>query len=424
MTTPTHAPPTAFRWHEACAAGPHRRIRDAVLRATGFDLFPSDAVAEEFARLRTVGDPLAERFVAATTDDALAPERTRAFVDAALADGVEAAITALELDDAAAAAARALFMEFETAPDWLDPTLIEEGAAVWRRWGYDLGAVGNAGTLDTYTEGSLAVPLSLSGGYAGASALHRFLETSRWWIEVSRPGALLTPGSRGRALSLKVRVMHVAVRRGVQRHPEWDAERWGLPISQAEMLLTLLGGSVGPASGLYALGYLTSPREIRASLHFNRYLGHLLGAQPDPIYPTTITDGLRLLFMFDAARSYDAGEAGRELIESFVPAFAPQPGQRWRDRLRARWHLSVQAGHTRLFMLPWNRQEYRLPPSAPGVTYLAARFPLVAAIEFARHLSPTVDRAWQRQSVVGWERWHRWALGNEAEAFSAGTLRR
>ncbi len=93
---------------------------------------------------------------------------------------------------------RALFGEFEQLPDWVVPELVEEGAAVWRRWAYALGALGNAGTNDTYTEGWLAVPLSLSGGYAGQRALHRYLETSRWWIEVCRPGALLTPGSLGR----------------------------------------------------------------------------------------------------------------------------------------------------------------------------------------------------------------------------------
>ncbi|WP_019203751.1 oxygenase MpaB family protein [Tsukamurella sp. 1534] len=420
----THAAPTAFRWTTAHGAGPHRRIRDAVLRATGFDLFPADGVAEEFARLRTVGDPEAERFVGATTYGPLGPDATRAFVDDALRDGVEAALADHPLEPDSAAAARELFAQFETVPEWVDPALIEEGAAVWRRWGYDLGAVGNAGTLDTYTEGSLAVPLSLSGGYAGASALHRFLETSRWWIEVSRPGALLTPGSLGRSLSMRVRIMHVSVRRGVQRHPEWDGERWGLPISQAEMLLTLLGGSVGPASGLYALGYLTSPAEIRAALHFNRYLGHLLGVRTDAIYPRTVTDGLRLLYMFDAARSHDSGSAGSELVESFVPAFAPQPGQARRDRIRARWHATVQAGHTRLFMLPWNRRRFRLPPSAAGVIYLAARFPVIAGIEAARHVSPAVDRAWQRRSVAAWERWHAWALGNEETAFQAGDLRR
>ncbi|CAM3824682.1 oxygenase MpaB family protein [Tsukamurella strandjordii] len=416
--------PTAFRWETARTRGGHRRVRDAVLRMTGVDLFPADGVGEEFARLRTVGDPEAERFVDATTYGDLGPEGTRALVDLALAEGIDAALPTVDLDPGTERAARELFEQFETVPDWVDPALIEQGAAVWRRWGYDLGAVGNAGTLDTYTEGSLAVPLSLSGGYAGASALHRFLETSRWWIEVSRPGALVTPGSLGRSLSMRVRIMHVSVRRGVQRHPEWDAQRWGLPISQAEMLLTLLGGSVGPASGLYALGYLTSPAEIRAALHFNRYLGHLLGARADAIFPSTVADGLRLLYMFDASRSHDSGSAGTELVESFVPAFAPQPGQARRDRARSRWHATVQAGHTRLFMLPWNRRLFRLPPSLPGVAYLAARFPFIAGIEAARHLSPAVDRAWQRRSVAAWERWHAWALGNEETAFQAGTLRR
>lgn len=374
--------------------------------------------------MRTVGDPLAERFVSTTTDGDLGPEATRAFVDLALSEGVDAALGAVDVDAGTERAARELFAHFENVPDWVDPTLIERGAAVWRRWGYDLGAVGNAGTLDTYTEGSLAVPLSLSGGYAGASALHRFLETSRWWIEVSRPGALLTPRSLGRALSMRVRIMHVSVRRGVMQHPEWDSTRWGLPISQAEMLLTLLGGSVGPASGLYALGYITTPAEIRAALHFNRYLGHLLGVSAEEIFPETVADGLRLLYMFDASRSHDSGPVGTELVESFVPAFGPQPGQSRRDRARARWHATVQSGHTRLFMLPWNRRRFHLPASLPGVAYLVARTPLIAGVELARHLSPAVDRFWQRRSVATWERWHHWALGNEETAFRAGALRR
>ena len=51
---------------------------------------------------------------------------------------------------------RTLFEEFEGLPDWIDPDLVEEGAAVWRRWAYALGALGNAGTTDTYTEGWLS----------------------------------------------------------------------------------------------------------------------------------------------------------------------------------------------------------------------------------------------------------------------------
>ena len=260
--SPHESVPSAFRWPQARDAGPHARIRNVIKKTTGVDLFPSDEIVDGYAQLLTAGDPVAERFVDETFLGPLGPEQSRALLNKALDVGIDNVPEAPE-------SMRALFAEFERVPDWVDPALIEEGAAVWRRWGYTLGAVGNAGTLDTYTEGSLAVPLSLSGGYAGASALNRYLETTKWWIEVCRPGAALMPGSLGRRISMQVRVMHVSVRLRVAENPEWDSERWGLPISQAEMLLTLLGGSVGPALGLYGLGYLTSPREIRAAMHFN-----------------------------------------------------------------------------------------------------------------------------------------------------------
>ena len=91
---------------------------------------------------------------------------------------------------------RALFAEFETVPEWVDADLVEQGAAIWRRWGTDLFAVAGAETLEMYTESAVALPLSLAGGYAGEAALRRFLETTRFWIDVSEPGALLRIGSR------------------------------------------------------------------------------------------------------------------------------------------------------------------------------------------------------------------------------------
>ncbi|MFT3716173.1 MAG: oxygenase MpaB family protein [Gordonia sp. (in: high G+C Gram-positive bacteria)] len=396
----------------------HRRLRDRVKRRTGVDLMPSEEVAAAFARGHTAGDPVAERFVAETYHGRMGADRARELLDEALRVGIDNVPDAPE-------SMRALFAEFETIPDWVDPELIEKGAAVWRRWGYSLGAVGNAGTMDTYTEGSLAVPLSLSGGYAGKSALHRYLETTRWWMEVCRPHAVLTPGSKAREVSLKVRVMHVSVRARVAEHPEWDAQAHGLPISQSEMMLTLLGGSVAPALGLFSLGFLTSPAEMRAVLHFNRYLGHLVGCRVDEMYPETVADGMRLLYYFDATRRYDSGPLGPELVEGFVPSFAPGPDVRGLDRLRARFHLHLQAGYTRLFMLPWNRRRYRLPSGIPGTLFLIARAPLIVAVEIVRRISPAIDRRWQTESVRRWERWHAWHLGQREEAFDAAkALRR
>ncbi len=412
------AAPAAFRYPQSRVGTSHARLRDRLLRLTGVDLFPADDTATAFAVGLTAGDPVAERFVAETYHGEIGAARARELLERALRFGIDAVPEAPE-------SMRALLTDFETVPEWADPGLIEEGAAVWRRWAYALGAVGNAGTMDTYTESWLALPLSLSGGYAGERALHRYMETSRWWIEVARPGAVLRPGSLARAISLHVRIMHVSVRARVRDHPEWDVERWGLPISQSAMLLTLLGGSVAPALGLTGLGFLTSPRETRAVLHFNRYCGHLVGVRCDGYFPQTVMDAWRLLFMADSARSYDSAQIGAELVESFVPAFAPKSAQRGLDRVRAGFHYRLQAGYAGLFMLPWNRRRYELPSPAAGIAMLVARMPLVAAIEVLRRLVPGVDQRWQRFGLTRWERWYRWQSGGRVAKFEAATpLRR
>ena len=412
------AVPAAFRYPEARTGTGHARIRDWVLRLSGVDLFPTDDVAAAFVTGLTEGDPVAERFVAETYHGELGARRARELVEQALQVGIDNVGEVPE-------SLRALIEDFETIPDWVDTDLVEEGAAVWRRWAYALGAVGNAGTMDTYTESGLALPLSLSGGYAGDRALHRYMETSRWWIEVSSPGAVLRPGSVARAISLHVRIMHVSVRARVKEHPEWDFERLGLPISQSAMLLTLLGGSVAPALGLTALGFLTSPREMRAVLHFNRYCGHLVGVRCEGYFPETVLDAWRILFMADSARSYDSAQTGAELVESFVPAFAPKPDQRGLNRLRAAYHYRVQAGYSGLFMLPWNRKRYDLPSPAPGMALLLLRAPLIAGVEVARRVIPGVDRRWQRFALRRWERWYRWQSGGKDAEFEAAVpLRR
>lgn len=408
--------PTAFRSGDL--PGRRARLRNLIDRVTGFDLYPSAAVRLAFGAGLNEGDPVAERFVAETYHGELGARRARDLVEKAQRDGIDQVPDAPE-------SMRALFEEFEQYPEWLNQDLVREGAAVWRRWAYALGALGNAGTNDTYTEGWLAVPLSLSGGYAGKRALHRYLETSRWWIEVCRPGAILTPGSAGRNISLHVRVMHVSVRDRVKKHPEWDADRWGLPISQSAMLLTLLGGSVAPAFGLFLLGHLTSPREMRAVLHFNRYCGHLVGVRCDGYFPETVADAWRILFMADAARSYDSGESGAELVESFVPAFAPRPGLRGFERLRAEYHYRVQAGYLGLYMLPWNRRRYRLPSALPGITLLVLRSPLILALELLRRISGRIDRRWQDGNLTRWENWLQWQSAGRAATFEAAVpLRR
>jgi len=238
-----------------------------------------------------------------------------------------------------------------------------------------------------------------------------------------RVSALFEQGGRGRATAMQVRVMHVAVRKRVGEHEEWDADAWGLPISQTYEQMTQIGGSVVPASSLWLLGYQTTPHEMRALIHFNRYLGHLLGVQPTWA-PTTIMETVQTLAMTWAARSYDSGECGKELIESFPAAFAPREGQKGLARLRAAYNARIYAAYCALWMAPPTRKLYDMPRAFPWILILLARWPLVTATELLRRL-PGLKQAHMalmdrhRQS---W--WEAQMEGRQAEFDASSSLRR
>lgn len=125
--------PTSFRYPPAN----HRRMRL---------LYPSDAVAKAFIDGLDEGDPVAERFVAETYHGELGARKARHLVEEAQRVGID------NMQDAPDSM-RALFAEFEQIPEWVDTELVEEGAAVWRRWAYALGALG-APTTPTPRAGS------------------------------------------------------------------------------------------------------------------------------------------------------------------------------------------------------------------------------------------------------------------------------
>ncbi|HWU33085.1 MAG TPA: oxygenase MpaB family protein, partial [Marmoricola sp.] len=361
-------------------------------------------------------DPVAERFVAEVFFGEIGHKRGREMLTLALAEGIDAVPDAPE-------SMKALFAEFDAVPDWVDHDRVEKGAEIWRRWGTMLFNVAGVITLEIYTESGVATPLSLAGGYAGDNALRRFLESARFWIDVSSPEDLFTAGSAGRTTAMLVRIMHVAVRKRVEEHPEWDSEKWGLPISQTYMMLTQIGGSVAPALSLWVLGFQTTPREMRDLLHFNRYMGYLLGVQPQWM-PETVRDCLQVLAFATAARSYDSGDHGKELIESFPAAFAPRQGQSPLRRVRARYNRGIIAAYCAVWMAPGTRKMYDLPSAFPWILVLIARWPLIAVVELLRRL-PGLRQLHLKAMV--WHRLRWWEMqmeGRHAQFDASSGLRR
>src|SRR5690606_24483602 len=175
---------------------------------------------------------------------------------------------------------------------------------------------------------------------------------------------------------------------------------WGLPISQTYEQMTQIGGAVAPALSLWLAGVQTTPKEMRALIHFNRYMGHLLGVKPRWA-PDTIIEQVPTLMMTTAARSYDSGKAGKELIESSPAAFAPRPGQRGLKRLRAAYNYRIYSAYCALWMAPETRRLYDMPPAFPWILLVLARWPLMTVVELLRRV-PVLGRL--HGEVMDWHR--------------------
>ncbi len=381
-----------------------RRVGRWVL---GFDPAPPDDVVRTIASLYYDADPLAEAFVEEVyRGQGMAAGR--AMLDQALTGGVASVPNA-------PASLVALFEDIEQDPDWVDHELVDLGAKVFRRYGTAVFSFAGAVTLEAYSENSVAKPLALTGAYAGATTKHRFLETAAFWIAVSNPGGL-APGAPGRASALRVRIMHVFVRSRLSEHDEWDAEAWGVPISQGDALLTLMGGSFAPGMAMKAMGFRPTDREIEAMMHFWRYVGHLMGVRPR-WYPSSIDEAYQLAFVTILKSAHRAGDDGRALCQSFVDAFRPEAGGSVRERVTGYLSDRVHRGYVRFFLPPWTYRKNQLPGAGVWALHPLVQAPVIFALETMRRRIPGLDRVADRVARRQRDRWFARHMGERSAEY-------
>jgi hypothetical protein len=400
--------PREFRYWERIDEPWVRRLRTVIRATSGFDPAPDEDVVRTFATMYYDADPLAEAFV----DEVYmkrGAEEGRALLDRALEGGVAS------IPDAPASLV-ALFADIEEDPEWVDHELVELGARTFRRYGTSVFHFAGAITLAAYTESSVAKPLALTGAYAGASTRHRFLETASFWIDVSEPGGM-APGAPGRVAALRVRIMHVFVRQRLLAHPEWDLEGWGVPISQADALLTLMGGSVAPGLAMQAMGFRPSLREIHAMMHFWRYVGHVMGVRPR-FYPQTLREALQLAFVTHLKRAEKAGDDGRRLCQSYVDAFRPTGSVSMPDRVRQELEHRLHLGYTRFFLPPPLYRRFGLPPAGVFALHPLLQLPFIFSAETLRRRSRFVDDLADRRARAARKRWLARRLGESKARYS------
>ncbi len=303
----------------------HSLLGKIVLKQIGQ---PSDNEVRAFAERLMQGDPLA---------DAVAED----LQGAAMSAGQQQIAQALEQGIASVADAppslQALFAQVEQVPDWLDQQQLALGSEVQRRAGALAGYVlRDFALMGGYQSAAINKPLVFTGALDQAAS-NRIAETNGFWVDITRANGLqaFAPGVK---TAIRVRIMHALLRLRIQRNPDWDNQQWGLPINQADMLVTNLAFSQLFLDGLRLLGMRIRRTEAEAVLHFWKYTGYLLGINAADL-PDTEQAARRLLYKLTIAQP-GADDDSRHLAQALLhePLKAAHPPSLWQKKLRMKFH--------------------------------------------------------------------------------------
>jgi len=266
------------------------------------------------------------------------PERvTHATFAAALRDGVE---------DDAPAALRTFVETLAAPPAWLDRDLLAHGQRVYHRLGQNAADVlMQLSLIGGFRFGGPPDLLVATGGLIGDSTVRRLAETQKWAAALSTPGGLEPYGEAWR-LTVHVRAMHALVNHIFT--PQWDVERWGLPINQADQAGTLGLFDAVVLLGSRGLGVRISRRESDAVMHMWKYVGWLMGVDEDFLVDSE-RERHRINYHILLAQA-GVSEAGPPLSQAIVEAqrnlhFENLPRLRgWFERERSLSMLTVLLG--------------------------------------------------------------------------------
>ncbi|RMG63360.1 MAG: DUF2236 domain-containing protein [Bacteroidetes bacterium] len=151
----------------------------------------------------------------------------------------------------------------------------------------------------------------------------RIAETGQFILDVMSPGGLQT-GGKGIATTLRVRLIHAAIRHFLP--PDRWETAWGRPINQEDLALTLMTFCISMFRGLERTGIALSPPDAEAYFHAWRVVGYLLGVEEE-LLPEDVAAGTGLHDRI-LGRQLAPSAAGRELVQALIH-FAEQtiPGQ-------------------------------------------------------------------------------------------------
>ncbi|KAL3421880.1 tat pathway signal sequence [Phlyctema vagabunda] len=231
-------------WHN-----PFRREDENTRHAWGytFQWTPEHLTAEQMYPLKYSYDVLGED--ALNVLDELSPPDSKTLPrnqGQAPSDGPKRDLYALLRDHASEdPTLTTLWEEVNTIPDWVDWEQIARGQDVFYRYGgVALTALAYQSLLGGMGANRVVEVLGRTGGFSAKVARRRMYETTQHILQVTQSLESIKPGGAGHASSVRVRLLHAAVRRRIMRlaaeRPEYySVEEYGVPINDLDSIATI-----------------------------------------------------------------------------------------------------------------------------------------------------------------------------------------
>ncbi|OAL25800.1 hypothetical protein AYO20_10355 [Fonsecaea nubica] len=153
-----------------------------------------------------------------------------------------------------------LWDEVTTVPSWVDWEQISRGQDVFYRYGAaTLTGLAYQSLLGGMGANRVVEVLARTGGFSVKVARHRLFETTQHILECTRSLESIQPGGAGFASSVRVRLLHAAVRQRIMqlcktRPSYYSVEKYGVPINDLDCIAT-----IGTFSA--TIIYLSLPRQ-------------------------------------------------------------------------------------------------------------------------------------------------------------------
>ena len=220
--------------------------------------------------------------------------------------------------------------EVSTVPDWVDWDQIARGQDVFYRYGgatitglaYQslLGGMGAARVVET---------LARTGGFSVKVARGRLFETMQHILQVTKTLESLQPGGDGWASTIRVRLLHAAVRARIMklastRPSYYDVSANGVPINDLDSIATITTFSATliwmslPRQGIFLRAH-----EITDYVALWRYVGYVIGCPVSPYFatPTKAKAMMETLYYHEIRPS----ATGRILANNIIKSLHNQP---------------------------------------------------------------------------------------------------